>query len=312
MSVNIEDFEKIERAASPELDAILGYPFPVLDHGFLRVVDYMGTEASIVQAARVSYGKGTKTVNEDVGLLRYLIAHHHNTPLEQPVLRVHVKLPIFVARQWIRHRTGAFNEYSGRYSVMDSDFYVPKPEHLSAQSKSNKQGRGDVLEGDEAARVLHLLQQDASTAYEHYEEMLNVDKEGNPLNPDKQGLARELARMNLPVSFYTQWYWKVDLHNLLNFLRLRQDHHAQYEIRAYADVLANIVQQWVPNVWQAHLDYRINSITLSPQEQQANAKLRGLSWLDDAGIVANVKSNFGMSSRAAAEFLVKFRKLNGD
>jgi thymidylate synthase (FAD) len=236
---------------------------PVLDHGFVRVVDYMGDDAAIVQAARVSYGRGTRAANEDRGLIRYLMRHRHSTPFEMCEIKYHVKLPIFVARQWIRHRTANVNEYSARYSILDREFYIPRPEHLAAQSSSNRQGRGEVLDGEEAARVLELLRGDAAQTYDHYAEMLNEDAEGEPLDPSRQGLARELARMNLTLNTYTQWYWKADLQNLLHFLALRADSHAQYEIRAYADAMLRTVAAWVPMTHEAFRDYRVGAVTLS-------------------------------------------------
>ena len=247
------------RATVPALEAMLYHATPVLDHGFVRVIDYMGDDAAVVQAARVSYGRGTKRVSEDAGLIRYLMRHRHSTPFEMCEIKYHVKLPIFVARQWIRHRTANVNEYSARYSVMDREFYIPAPEHLAAQSDSNRQGRGAVLEGDEAAAVLDLLRRDAGSAYDHYAWMLNEDA----ADPARQGLARELARMNLTLNTYTQWYWKADLHNLLGFLQLRADSHAQYEIRAYADAMLATVAAWVPATYAAFCDYRMGAVTLS-------------------------------------------------
>jgi thymidylate synthase (FAD) len=252
------------RPTVPALEEILFTPIPVLDHGFVRVVDYMGDDAAVVQAARVSYGRGTRKVNEDAGLIRYLMRHWHSTPFEMCEVKLHVKLPIFVARQWIRHRTANVNEYSARYSILDREFYVPAPEHLAAQSASNRQGRGEVLEGPEAERVLGILREDARRAFDHYEEMLNLGPDGEPADPDRRGLARELARMNLPLSAYTQWYWKTDLHNLMHFLRLRADPHAQYEIRAYADaILERVLDPWVPVTAAAFREYRLGAATLS-------------------------------------------------
>jgi len=253
------------RATVPALEELLFTPVPLLDHGFMRVIDYMGDDAAIVQAARVSYGRGTKRVSEDAGLIRYLIRHRHSTPFEMCEIKFHVKLPIFVARQWIRHRTANVNEYSARYSILDREFYIPKPEQLAAQSASNRQGRGDVLEGEEAAHVLDLLREDAMRNYDHYAEMLNEDADGAPVDPERQGLARELARMNLSLNFYTQWYWKTDLHNLLHFLSLRADAHAQYEIRVYADAMIEMLKAWVPATYQAFLDYRLGAAVLSAQ-----------------------------------------------
>ena len=247
------------RATVPALEAMLYHATPVLDHGFVRVIDYMGDDAAVVQAARVSYGRGTKRVSEDAGLIRYLMRHRHSTPFEMCEIKYHVKLPIFVARQWIRHRTANVNEYSARYSVMDREFYIPAPEHLAAQSDTNRQGRGAVLEGDEAAAVLDLLRRDAGSTYDHYAWMLNEDA----ADPARQGLARELARMNLTLNTYTEWYWKADLHNLLGFLQLRADSHAQYEIRAYADAMLATVAAWVPATYAAFCDYRMGAVTLS-------------------------------------------------
>ncbi|QDY68557.1 FAD-dependent thymidylate synthase [Qingshengfaniella alkalisoli] len=243
------------RVVSAGMESHLYKAHEVLDHGFVRVVDYMGDDGAIVQAARVSYGAGTKKARNDEGLIRYLMRHWHSTPFEMCEIKLHVKLPVFVARQWIRHRTANVNEYSARYSILDREFYIPAPEHLAAQSTVNNQGRGDVLTGDEAQRVLDILRSDAGRAYDHYEQMLN--QEG------QEGLARELARMNLPANIYTQWYWKVDLHNLFHFLRLRADAHAQYEIRAYADVMCKIVADWVPAAYSAFEDYRMGGANFS-------------------------------------------------
>ena len=247
------------RPVVPALEAMLYTPLEVLDHGFVRVIDYMGDDAAIVQAARVSYGRGTRRVSEDSGLIRYLMRHRHSTPFEMCEIKYHVKLPIFVARQWIRHRMANVNEYSARYSILDREFYIPEPEHLAAQSVSNRQGRGDVLSGDEANEVLSLLRDDAARNYDHYVEMLN--EEG--ANPGRQGLARELARMNLTLNTYTQWYWKTDLHNLFGFLSLRADAHAQYEIRVYAEQMLKTVDAWVPVAAQAFRDYRLGAVVLS-------------------------------------------------
>ncbi len=245
------------RAVADGIERHLYLAHPVLDHGFVRVIDYMGDDAAIVQAARVSYGAGTRKVSNDEGLIRYLMRHWHSTPFEMCEIKLHVKLPVFVARQWIRHRTANVNEYSARYSILDREFYTPAPEHLAAQSDVNNQGRGATLEGAEAARVLDILKGDAARAYDHYEEMLSTE--------GKQGLARELARMNLPASIYTQWYWKTDLHNLFHFLHLRADAHAQYEIRVYAETIARLVADWVPLAWGAYQDYRMGGTQLSRQ-----------------------------------------------
>ncbi len=251
------------RNTVPELEKILYDTIPVLDHGFVRLIDYMGDDSSIVQAARVSYGSGTKKTNEDKGLINYLLKHRHTTPFEMCEIKLHVKLPIFIARQWIRHRTASVNEYSARYSRLDKEFYIPSAEHISSQSSNNKQGRGDVLEGAEAQRILDILKSDSTNAYDNYLQMLNEDEQGNTIDENKTGIAREVARMNLSLNYYTQWYWKIDLHNLLHFLALRADSHAQYEIREYANAILEIVKKWVPYTYEAFVDYRMNSTTFS-------------------------------------------------
>ena len=257
------------RPTVPALEEVLFQVLPVLDHGFVRVVDYMGDDAAIVQAARVSYGKGTKRVNEDRGLIRYLMRHHHTTPFEMCELKLHCKLPIFVARQWIRHRTANVNEYSGRYSILDREFYLPPADALCVQSTGNRQGRGASLEAERAAAVLQLLKDDATRCYDHYQELLNEDEAGRTLRPGEPSLARELARINLTLGFYTQWYWKIDLHNLLHFLLLRGDAHAQEEIRVYAQAIGDVAQRWVPLAWEAFVDYRLEAMTLSRAEGEA-------------------------------------------
>ncbi|SDD59803.1 FAD-dependent thymidylate synthase [Belnapia rosea] len=254
---------RTRRPVAPGLEALLYQAVPVLDHGFVRVIDYMGDDAAVVQAARVSYGRGTRAANEDRGLIRYLMRHRHSTPFEMCEIKFHVKLPIFIARQWIRHRTANVNEYSARYSILDREFYIPAPEQLAAQSTANRQGRGEVLAGEEAARVLDLLRGDAMQTYDHYAWMLNEDADGTPLDPGRQGLARELARMNLTLNTYTQWYWKTNLHNLFHFLALRSDTHAQYEIRVYADAMLEMVKAWVPACHEAFVDYRMGAATFS-------------------------------------------------
>ena len=278
------------RAVSEGMEKHLYVAHEVLDHGFIRVIDYMGDDAAICQAARVSYGKGTKSVQNDEGLIRYLMRHWHSTPFEMCEIKLHVKLPVFVARQWIRHRTANVNEYSARYSILDREFYIPAPEQLAAQSVINNQGRGEALTEAEAARVLDILKSDAAQCYDHYQEMISDD--------GKQGLARELARMNLPMNIYTQWYWKVDLHNLFHFLRLRADAHAQYEIRVYADAIAKVVADWVPAAFGAFEDYRMGGVTLSAQAidcvrrllkgEEVTAETSGMSareWREFEGVV---------------------------
>lgn len=239
------------RPSCPALDTLIGVPHPALDQGFVRVVDYMGDDAAIVQAARVSYGPGTRAVSEDRQLIRYLMRHRHTSPFEMCELKLHVKLPIFVARQWIRHRMAGVNEVSARYSVLKDEFYLPDPPSVAKQSTDNKQGRGEELPGDAARWVIEVLEESATSAFDDYRKLLDA------------GVARELARAALPLSTYTEWYWKIDLHNLLHFLALRMDSHAQLEIRAYADIIAGIVEAWVPATWGAFKDYRLTAHTLS-------------------------------------------------
>ena len=290
--------EQTRRVTVPDLEAVLYERLDVLDHGFVRVIDYMGDDSAIVQAARVSYGAGTRRVREDRALIRYLLRHRHTTPFEMCEIKLHIKAPIFVARQWLRHRTASVNEYSARYSRLDREFYVPDPEHLqsvleeqivrqratssgmddlfgwreaaeeravlAAQSGSNKQGRDDDLPDEEARDALSRISWISTRAYGVYENLLNEDESGERKDPDRAGLARELARAALPVNYYTQFYWKIDLHNLLHFLSLRADAHAQYEIRAYADViLEKIVMRWVPATYEAFRDYGLDAASLS-------------------------------------------------
>ena len=283
MPVNKEQLEEIEalrseisetaRVTAPELEAVLYKPIEVLDHGFIRVIDYMGDDSSIVQSARVSYGKGTKKISNDKGLIKYLMRHRHSTPFEMCEIKFHIKLPIFIARQWIRHRTANVNEYSARYSILDKEFYIPSAENLAAQSAINNQGRGDALTDDEASNVILILKKDAEQTYSNYETLLNESSEGNIIDESKSGIARELARMNLTLNTYTQWYWKIDLNNLLHFLALRADDHAQYEIRVYADAMLDIVKKWVPLTYEAFEDYRIGGTELSAKEVNLMRKL---------------------------------------
>lgn len=277
-----------KRPTVTALENILAVPQPVLDHGFVRPIDYMGDDAAIVQAARVSYGAGTKKVSEDRGLIRYLMRHRHSTPFEMCEIKFHIKLPIFIARQWIRHRTANVNEYSARYSLLDKEFYLPSPEHLASQSRDNKQGRGDVLEAGQAQEVLNLLKEDATRNYDHYSEM--VDEDG-------YGLARELARMNLTLNTYTQWYWKIDLYNLMGFLSLRADAHAQYEIRAYAEIMLEILEAWCPLAHEAFMEYRYNAVTYSASMR---AVLTRMLKREEGEITLE---NSGLSKREWLEFV---------
>ena len=256
--------KKTLRITSSSLERILYKQFKVLDSGFIRVMDYMGDDTAIIQSARVSYGEGTKKVSNDKGLIRYLMKNWHTTPFEMCEIKLHIKLPIFIARQWIRHRTANVNEYSARYSILDKEFYIPKPQHMSSQSTTNKQGRGSNLSKKDTERFLKILKDDAERNYKHYEDMLNENQSGEIKNDDKTGLSRELARINLTLNTYTQWYWKIDLHNLLHFLYLRDDPHAQYEIQAYAEIILNkIVKRWVPYTYDAFKEFQLESYNLS-------------------------------------------------
>jgi thymidylate synthase (FAD) len=291
------------RPTVPALEEVLYEVRPVLDHGFVRVVDYMGDDGAIVQAARVSYGRGTRRVNEDRGLIRYLMRHRHTTPFEMCELKLHCKLPIFVARQWIRHRSANVNEASGRYSILDREFYVPAPDALGVQSTANRQGRAAMVPPDQAARVLEILKEDAARCYDHYQELLNEDDAGGPLRANEAGLARELARINLPVSLYTQWYWKIDLHNLLHFLQLRADPHAQEEIRSYALAIGEVVQRWVPLAWEAFVDFRLEAMLLSRAEREAVRRMLQGERVDLAAL--------GLSKREQEELRAKLGGMGG-
>lgn len=273
-------------------DEILEKEYKCLNHGFVRLIDYMGSDESIVQAARVSYGKGTKTVREDRTLIRYLMRHHHTTPFEMVELKFHVKLPIFVARQWIRHRTASVNEYSGRYSIMPEEFYVPSEEDIKLQSKTNRQGRSEEeISLEVRKKVLDLLIAEQKSSFAGYNEML------------ENNISRELARINLPLSLYTQWYWKIDLHNLFHFLKLRIDDHAQYEIRVYAKVMGEMVKKVAPLAWEAFEDYILNSITFSKTE------LTALKEFLPTELAAQDLDNFDLSSYEIAELSNKLKKI---
>jgi thymidylate synthase (FAD) len=291
------------RPVSAELEEILYQPFYALDHGFVRVIDYMGNDTSVVQAARVSYGSGTKKTSADIALINYLMAHKHTTPFEMCEIKLHIKLPIFIARQWVRHRTASINEYSARYSILEEEFYIPQTQHLSAQSSINHQGRNaeNTLSESEQQEVLNILIKDSQHCYQNYLKLINQDAHGQQLNSDKQGLARELARMNLTLNCYTQWYWKINLHNLLHFLKLRADSHAQYEIRVYAEIILDIVKKWVPHSYNAFVNYQQNAKSFSQ-----NA-LTVLQKLLHQQLVSQESS--GLSQREWQE-LVDFFKLN--
>ncbi len=283
------------RATSAGLEALLFQPIQVLDKGFVRVVDYMGDDAAVVQGARVSYGRGTRAVQSDRGLIRYLMRHRHTTPFELAEIKLHVRAPIFVTRQWFRHRTASINEYSARYSVLEREFYIPAAEDIAAQSEANRQGRGGAVTPEQAARVVEMLRDDAARCYDNYLWMLN-EAEGEGHDPERAGIARELARINLPVGIYTQFYWKVDLWNLLRFLSLRADPHAQAEIRAFADAILGVVRAWVPDVHDAFADYVMNAATLSgPATALLRAALAGREPLDPAA--------FGLGGRELRELV---------
>lgn len=285
-----------QRFTNPELEEILGKEFKILDHGFIRVIDYMGGDNSIVQAARVSYGKGTKKSNQDRGLIRYLMRHRHTTPFEMCEIKFHIKLPVFIARQWIRHRMANVNEYSARYSILDKEFYIPQ--QVAEQSKINNQGRGSIINGQQGIEDLNIIKTFSQDAYDKYTFLLNLDETGNILDENRKGIARELARMVLPMNYYTQWYWKIDLHNLLHFISLRADSHAQQEIRVYADKIAEIVKLWVPFAYEAFEDYKMNATHLSGEERKIINQLIKGNKVD--------RKTISLSDREWGEFLVKF------
>lgn len=237
------------------MDIILEKEFSVLNSGFIRVIDYMGNDSSIVQAARVSYGQGTKTINQDEGLIRYLMRHSHTTPFEMCEIKLHIKAPIFVARQWLRHRTASVNEISARYSILSDEFFIPELHNIAKQSINNKQGRSEEFEKNIAEDIQDKINKNCNNTFELYNEFIN-----------KENLAREISRTILPVGTYTEFYWKIDLHNLMHFLKLRVDPHAQKEIRIYAEIILEILQKWVPITYQAFMDYKVNSISLSAKD----------------------------------------------
>jgi thymidylate synthase (FAD) len=288
------------RPISDGAEEWLGKKIEVLDHGFVYLVDYMGNDQAIEQAARVSYGTGTRNVNETVGLIRYLMRHQHTTPFEMVELKFHAKMPIFVARQWVRHRTASINELSGRYSILDKEFYVPSPEVITTQSQDNKQGRGQALNVNTANKIRQLLIDDATRNYGHYASMLEED-----------GLAKELARMDLTLNFYTQWYWKANLHNTLRFLGLRMDPHAQWEIREYANAMSTIVRDSVPIAWKAFEDYQLNAVKLTSQEVAVLTQAIGaFSLILSQESVLHLAQNAGLTNkREQQEMLEKFKKM---
>lgn len=276
-----------------KLSDILGREFKCLDGGFVRLVDVMGDDAAIVQAARVSYGQGTKTISEDRGLIRHLMRHRHTSPFEMVEFKFHVKLPIFVARQWIRHRTANVNEYSGRYSEMKDEFYVPDPAQIRLQSLSNRQGRSDeALTDSKASEIVEMFSASQQKLYEEYSSVLQA------------GVAREIARINLPLSSYTEWYWKIDLHNLFNFLRLRLDADAQWEIRVYAERIEEIVKPIVPLAYEAFEDYSLKSITFSANELKIIKDLIAENLSDDTDF-----TKYNIKGGEIREFKEKISKI---
>ncbi len=296
----------LSRPVNPTLDTILGRKFPVLDDGFVRVVDYMGTDDSIVQAARVSYGAGTRQVSEDRGLIRYLLRHRHSTPFEMCELKLHIRVPMDCWRQWIRHRTASVNEYSTRYSVAIDACQTTAPEEWRSQSDLNKQGSGAALSPALGAALSEEEAQFHRRARELYASRL------------EKGVAREKARKDLPLSTYTEAYWKIDLHNLLHFLALRMDAHAQYEIREYARLIGEeIVSRWVPKTWEAFIDYRLNGLNLSDPEvrllallnqegpESVRRALREMGWLQEQGGALK-------EGREATDFRAKLQRLGLD
>lgn len=297
-----------KRPVSPGAEKWLGEVIPVLDHGFVYLVDYMGNDESIEQAARVSYGTGTRKVSETRGLIRYLRRHEHTTPFEMVEFKFHAKMPIFVARQWVRHRTASINEYSGRYSIMDNEFYIPEPEVMGSQSKTNRQGRGESVNRNEAIIIRQLLLDDAIRNYGDYEYMLNDDGKGNPVDPNRDMLAKELARMNLSLNFYTQWYWKIDLHNLFRFLHLRADPHAQYEIAEYAKGMSNVLKDAVPIAYEAFTDYELEAIKFTRLEKEVLLSLmKSREKVRESEVVVCAKEAGLTNKRELEEMMEKFR-----
>lgn len=289
-----------KRATRAELEHLLYKPIPVLDHGFIRIIDYMGNDAAITQAARVSYGKGTKQQQNDKALINYLLHHDHTSPFEMCEIKLHIKAPIFVARQWVRHRTANINEYSGRYSIMNTEYYIPEVAQLKQQSTTNKQGREEQLPPELQQPALDILNRASESAFKDYAYLMQLaaKKEDTPKETEAIGLSRELARIILPLNIYTEFYWKIDLHNLMHFLRLRVHPHAQYEIRVYAQVMLDILEKWVPLVHQAFIKYKQNAIKLSAEAYRViNDLLKQ---------VTVCKKDYSLSKREWGELLQQF------
>ena len=278
-----------------ELLKTYGSPTPLLDHGFVRLVDVMGDDNAIVQMARVSYGEGTKKKSSDKGLIRYLMRHRHTSPFEGCEIKLHCKMPIFVARQWIRHRTASVNEVSARYSTLPDEMYLPELERIQIQSPTNKQGSGETLDAQTADAMQMLMQEGMKYSRLAYDHTLN------------HNVARELARINLPVATYTEWYWKIDLHNLLHFIHLRADSHAQYEIQVYAQAIGEIVKNWVPITWEAYEDYRLNSLTFSGPEKEALISM--LKFVEKEKFMEGATKASHLKGREVIEFKAKLDRL---
>jgi thymidylate synthase (FAD) len=268
-----------------------------LDHGFVRLIDSMGNDAAIDEAARLSYGTGTRKTSEIKGLVKYLMRHKHTSPFEMVEFKFHCKMPIFVARQWVRHRTASINEYSARYSIMTEDFYLPVREDMAVQSTTNNQGRGERVDDEEYPEYIATIRATCDNAYQRYEFLLN-DKTYKNHNPKRNGLARELARMILPVNFYTEWYWKCDLHNIFHLLKLRTDPHAQKEIRVFADSMFELIKPIVPIACEAFEDYNLKAVTFSSQEMELIKMYICMEEFED-------EKHFELSKRELQEFKEK-------
>ena len=282
-----------------------------LDHGFVGLIDSMGNDSSIVQAARVSYGQGTKKVSEDRGLIRYLLRHKHTTPFEMIHLKFHCKMPIFVARQWVRHRTASINEYSARYSIMTDEFYIPELEHIQPQAKDNKQGRSGLLNDEDRIQARNEIIKSAEDSYSRYQLLLGDREDSNTIfSDDYDGIARELARGVLTVFNYTEWYWSINLHNLFHFLRLRMDLHAQYEIRVYADAMYEIIKPLFPDACEAFEDYILGGVELTRMEVEALREMLKMGTNKDNILTAmpwSLERKGEIKGRELKEFKDKFK-----
>lgn len=300
-----------KRPISPGAEKWLGVPIKCLDHGFVYLKDYMGNDLSIEEAARISYLAGTRKASETEGLIRYLRRHDHTTPFEMTVVKFHAKMPIFVARQWVRHRMASINEESARYSILSNEFYIPAPEVLAEQSRSNRQGREKPLSPQYAEEVRSFIAKTGEAQYAAYEFLLNDDDSGNPIDPERPMLARETSRGELGTKFYTQWYWKTDLHNFMHFARLRMDEHAQYEIRVYANALARVASDAFPIAWKAFEDYELFAKRFTRPELTVLTNLaekRGIRFSLDEIIAAAKEANL-TNKRERNEMIDKLKEL---